>query len=104
MKHRKRDALGNTIEKEHISPITDFRIYELELQDGRVDEYTVNIIIENLIDKIDDQVQDTVILEELVSFYRVPDVAIPIADQAHKNSNGIQRLVVTTKGWDVQVK
>ena len=40
----------------------------------------------------------------MVSFRHDPDVAIPTGDQAYKNVNGIQRPVITTKGWDVQVK
>ena len=64
----------------------------------------VNIIIENIIGQVDDQGWDTGILEEMVSFRHDPDVAIPTGDQAYKNVNGIQRPVINTKGWDVQVK
>ena len=31
-------------------------------------------------------------------------MAIQTAEQAYTNVNGIQRPVITTKGWDVQVK
>ena len=53
----------------------------MELPDGRDDAYVVNIIIENLIDQIDDQVWDSGVLEEIVSFFRDPDVAIPTGEQ-----------------------
>ena len=39
------------------------RVHELELLDGRVEKYAVNIIIENLIDQVDDQGWDTGILQ-----------------------------------------
>ena len=46
--------LGNPIGEEIINPILNTRMYELEFPDERVDEYLVNIIIENLIDQVDD--------------------------------------------------
>ena len=55
VKRRKRDALVNPIGEEHSKPILVTRIYELEFPDWRVDEYVVNIIIENIIDHVDDQ-------------------------------------------------
>ena len=63
VKRRKQDALVNPIDKEHSNPIIDTRVHELELLDGRVDKYAVNIIIENLIDQVDDQEWDTGFLE-----------------------------------------
>ena len=81
VKHRKQDALGNPIGEEHINPIPDTRIYELEFLNGRVDEYTVNIIVENLIDQFDDQGWDTVILEDIVAFCADKDVAIPTGEK-----------------------
>ena len=77
----KRDTLGNPIGEEHKNPILDTRAQKLELPDGRDDAYVVNIIIENLIDQIDDQVWDSGVLEEIVSFFRDPDVAIPTGEQ-----------------------
>ena len=63
MKCRKWGALGKHIDKEHRNPILDTSIYKLELTGRRVDEYEINIIIENTIDQVDDQVWDTGILE-----------------------------------------
>ena len=104
MKGSNQYALGNPIGKEHINPIIDTRIYELELPDETVYEYKVNSIIGNIIGQIDDQVCDTGILEEIVASWRDTDVAIPTGDQSYKKVNGIQRSVVTTKGWDIQAK
>ena len=40
----------------------------------------------------------------MLAFLRDPDVAIPTGEQAHTNGNEIQRPVITTNGWGVQVK
>ena len=104
VKLRKRDALGNPIRKEHSNPILYTRIHELGLPDRIVDKYSVKVIIENIIEQVDDQVWDNGILEEIVAFRCDPDVDITTGDQGYKNANRIQRPVITTKGWDVQVK
>ena len=54
----------------------------LEFPDGRVDEYAVTIIIDNLIDQIDDQRWDSGIIEEIVAFRRDPGVAIPTGEKS----------------------
>ena len=50
LKRKKRDDLGNTIGEEHSNPLLETRVYELEFPNGTVDEYAVNIVIENLVD------------------------------------------------------
>ena len=94
----KRYASGNPIGEEHRNPVLDVRLYELEFSDGRVDEYAVNIIIDNIITLIGDQGWDTDILEDIVDLRFDPDVAIQTGEQAYTNFNLIQRPVITTKG------
>ena len=79
-------------------------MYKLESPDRRVDEYAVNIIIENLIDYVDDQGWDTGILEEMAAFRHHPDVAIPIGEKSYTNVKRIQRQLITTNDRYVQVK
>ena len=62
------------------------------------------MFIENLIDQIDDQGQDTRILEEIVAFRCDTDVDILKEEQSYTNSKGIHCPVINTKGWDVRVK
>ena len=50
---RKRDHCGNIVGNSNNNPIIDTIIYELELTDGRVEEYLVNTIIEDLLEKVD---------------------------------------------------
>ena len=53
-------------------------------------KYSVNILIDNLIDHIDNQGWDTVILEDIVDFRHDPDVAITTGEHTYTNDNGIQ--------------
>ena len=77
-------------------------MYQLEFPDGRVDEYSVNIIAENLMTQVDDNGWDTGVLKEIVSFRRDAKIAID-KDNGSILVNGISKPVITTKGWDVQV-
>lgn len=48
VKHRKRDDNGNPVGTKNDNPILDTRVYQLEFPDGRVDEYSLNLIAENM--------------------------------------------------------
>ena len=104
VKRRKQNASGNPIDGEHSNPIINTRVYKLELPDGRVDECTVNITLENIIDQVDDQGWDTGIIEYILSFWRDPDVPITTGEQAYKNINGIKLPIITKKVLYAQVK
>jgi len=45
---RKRDAHGNPIGKSADNPIFDTRVYQVQFPDHRIEEYSANIIAENL--------------------------------------------------------
>ena len=62
VKGRKRDSDGNPIGIRNAKPILDTRIYQLEFPDGRVEEYGMNVLIENLMSQIDDDGYDIVFL------------------------------------------
>ena len=104
VKHRKRYASGNHIGEEHSEPIINTRVYKLELPKVIVDKYAVNIIIDNLNEKVDGKGWDTIILENIVAFCLDLDVDITKWEQEYTYANGIQRLVITTQGWYVHVK
>ena len=92
------------IGEEHNNPILNTSVFKFKSTDGIVDQYTVNIIVDNLVDHVDDQGWDTGIFEYIVSFHCDPDMAIPTGEKAYIDSKGSQRPVITTKSWDVQVK
>ena len=52
VKKRKLDHKGQPIDSSNTNPIIDSRIYELEFPDGRVEEYSINVNIENMLDQI----------------------------------------------------
>ena len=105
IRNRKRDSSGNPIGNANQNPILDTRVYELEFPDGKVEEYSTNTIVENLLQQVDNEGWDTGILKEIVAFRSDPDVAVLRDDtSAHAALNGIKRPVITTKGWDVQVR
>ena len=54
VKHRKRDSSGNPVGDTNPNPILDTRIYELQFPDGRIEEYAVNMIAENLFQQADE--------------------------------------------------
>ena len=45
---RKRDSEGKLHGKSHLNPILDTRTYEVEFPDGEVNEYSANVIAENM--------------------------------------------------------
>ena len=55
LKRRKRDASVKLIGEEHSNLILNTRVYYLEFPGGRVDDYGLKIVIENLIYQVDNQ-------------------------------------------------
>ena len=73
---RKRDHCGNIVGNPNNNPIIDTIIYELELIYGCVEEYLVNNILENILEKVDDDGWDTGLISDIVSFCSDPNVEI----------------------------
>ena len=104
VRKRKRDPDGLPSGTPNPNPILDTRVYELEFPDGRLEEYAVNIIAENLLNQADNDGWDTGLLEEIVDMRKDDDVAVPMNKGHITTSSGQERAVITTKGWDVQVR
>ena len=104
VKKRKRDAANLPIGEANANPILDTRVYELEFPDGRVEEYSVNVIAENLLNMADEDGWDTGLLEEIEEFRKDDSIAIGIEDGFRIQPNGHKVPVITTKGWDVKVR
>ena len=103
VKRRKLDHKGQPIGVSNTNPIIDSRIYELEFPDGRVEEYSVNVIIENMLDQIKSNDWDANMFEEVTSMRKNHD-AINKGPGAYVTINGFRRPIITTKGWSVQIK
>ena len=104
MKKHKRDALGQPIGTKNDNPILDSRIYELEFPDGRIEEYSVNVLTEKLFNMADEEGWDTGLLEEIIDFRKDNVIAVKVQDGFREMSNGEKVPVFTTKGWDVKVR
>ena len=103
VKNRKRDHNGELIGKSHDNPILNTAVYNVETPDGNIHEYTANIIAENLWDKADDDGYNYNRLYEVIG-HRRNDDAIPQENGFYETKTGVKRRVITTKGWDFNVK
>ena len=103
VKKRKLDHKGQPIGSSNINTIIDSRIYELKFPDGRVEEYSVNVNIENILDQITSNDWDASMFDEIISV-RKGHGAIDKGPGAYVTVNGLRRQIITTKGWSVQVK
>ncbi|GFH50586.1 hypothetical protein CTEN210_07062 [Chaetoceros tenuissimus] len=99
VKGRKRDATGYPVGEANENPILDTRVYELEFPDGRIEEYAVNMIAENLFKQADKDGWDSGIIEEFLDIRKDASIAVPKEQGTYFNSAGGERNVVTTKGW-----
>ena len=99
---RKRDSSGNLIGERNDNPILDTQIFQVEHLDGRAEEYATNVIAESLMSNVDDEGYDVGWIDEIVDHRR--------KDRASSASKGFvisgttKKPVITTKGWDIQVK
>ena len=104
VKKRKRDSQGHLVGRADDNPILDSRIYELEYPDGRVEEYLVNTILENMVEQVDGNDWDATLLDEILVVSRNSDVSVMKGLDVFAIVKGRKRHIITTKGWDVQVR
>ena len=103
VKSRKRSHDGKTLlGQPNSNPLLDSRIYQVEFPDGGIGEFTTNIIAESLISNLDVGGYDTGLMEGIIS-HRKMDSAVSKSD-GYIIHNGVKRKVITTKGWDMQIK
>ena len=79
VKNRKRDSGGNSVGEYDNNPILDTRVYALKFPDGRVEEYAVNMIAENLFEQADQDGWDSGIIEEFLDLRK--DDSIPVTKE-----------------------
>jgi hypothetical protein len=91
---RKRDESGNPIGRSHINPMLDTRVYNVQFNDGHIEEYAANTIA-------DTNGERYLIFQEIIDHMK-DDTAIQLKDKyVHHGSN--KTLRHTTKGWFLQV-
>jgi hypothetical protein len=99
---RKHDKDGNPIGTAHKNPIMDTRIYEVTFPDGHMEEYSANIIAQNLYSQLDDEGHWYQLLDEIVDHYKDKSTT-PIANKwIQCGSNRVLRR--NTLGWQLKVR
>ena len=86
------------------NPILDTCIYNMELLDGWVQEYSVNYILENIYEQVNENGWDMGFLKEIMYPGSNTEVAILQGEYDMVEFNGIKKLVITMKGWDFQFR
>ena len=103
VKERKRNSDGELIGSTHENPILSTAIYKVESPDGTINEYSANIIAENLYSQVDDDGYNFDLLYEIVG-YRKDQTAVESKDGYFTTKSGTKRKVITTKGWQLHVQ
>jgi len=80
----------------------DTRVYEVEFPDGRISQYTANIIAENMLTQCDENGNQFLLMDELID-HTSDATAVQHADR-YVIRNGRQYLRKTTTGWKLCVR
>lgn len=99
----KRHHNGEPVGEDNANPVLSTRIYHVEFLDGRIEEYSANMIAESIYASLDEEGNSTGILDEIVD-YRKSEKAVKIEDGFKLNTNGTKIPVITTKGWDLCIR
>jgi hypothetical protein len=70
---RKRDAHGNPIGKASDNPIFDTRVYQVSFPNGNTEEYSANIIAENLFSQMDQEGNQYLLIQEIIDHKYEPN-------------------------------
>jgi len=97
---RKRDSDGNLIGRANSNPILDTRVYEVELPDGAINEYSTNMLAEALYSQVDSEGNRFLLLKRILDYKKGPE-ALSSKDARINNRNGSRNKhqKYTTKGW-----
>ena len=76
----------------------------MEYPDERVEEYSVNKILEKMVEQVDSNDWNASLLDEILGVQKDNITSIKQGPDAFTTVNCRKRPVITTKGWDVQVK
>jgi hypothetical protein len=88
--------------KASANPILDTRTYNVEFLDGHSEEYTANVIAENMYAQCDEEGNQFLMLQDIVG-HKTDGHAVERADMYIKVGSNIQ-IRKTTKGWHLCVE
>jgi hypothetical protein len=99
---RKRELDGTMRGRANANSILDTRTYQIEFPDGRSDEYTANVIAENMYVQCDIEGRQYNLMEGIVD-HKTDGHAVEPADMYIKNGSN-KKVRKTTKGWNLCVE
>jgi hypothetical protein len=99
---RKRGLDGVARGKASTNPILNTRTYNVEFKNGRSEEYTANVIAENMYAQCDEEGNQFIMLQDIVG-HNTDGHAVERADMYIKVGSNRQ-IRKTTKGWHLCVK
>jgi hypothetical protein len=99
---RKRELDGTVRGRDNVNSMLDTRTYEIEFPDGRSDEYTANVVAENMYAKCDIEGRQYNLMEGIVD-HKTDGHAVEPADMYIKQGRN-KKVRKTTKGWNLCVE
>lgn len=100
---RKRDVNDNPIGVAHSNPIFDTRLYQVQFPEGNVEEYSTNVIAQNIYSQLDNEGHRYLLLNEIID-YKTDEGAVPPEERLVISQNGNIHKRCTTKGWHLCVQ
>ena len=98
------DADGRTTGTYHDNHFLHTITYNVEFADGQVNEYSANIIAENMLTQVDSDRYSLSLMDSIIDHQRDPSQAILIEDKYISTKSGQKQLRKTTKGWKQLIK
>jgi hypothetical protein len=99
---RKHELDGNVRGRANANPMLETRTYEIEFPYGRSDEYTANVIAENMHAQCDIEGRQYNLMESIID-HRTDGHAVAPAEMYIKNGSN-KKVRKTTKGWHLCVE
>jgi hypothetical protein len=99
---RKRGLYGVARGKASANPILDTRTYNVEFPDVHSEEYTANVIAENMYEQCDEEENQFLVLQDIVG-HKIDGNAVERADMYIKVGSN-RKIRKTTKGWHLCVE
>jgi hypothetical protein len=84
------------------NPMLDTRTYEIEFPDGRSDEYTANVIAENMYTQCDIEGRQYNLMEGIID--HITDCHAVAPAEMYINHGSNKKVRKTTKGWHLCVE
>ena len=100
---RLRDKNGIPIGTANDNPLLDARMYEVLCNDGKKQALAANIIAEDIFATGDNMARQEVLMDTIIDHRKTID-AIPKGKEFIKSSNGVNRRIETTKGWEILIQ